>query len=171
MKAVYISSTDDDLKDHRRAATDSLRNCGFNVDAMEKYSARDDRPKAACEADAAACDIYIGLFAWRYGHVPAEDNPEGKSITELEYLAAGRAEKPRLIFLLADDYPWPASLRDAEQQPDEGKRVRELRVRLKTRFFCRWTWVIRSRRSNFESSVPRDAMQRRALQTAAGEPG
>jgi Domain of unknown function (DUF4062) len=141
MKAVYISSTYEDLKDHRRAATDSLRNCGYNVDAMEKYPARDDRPKAACEADAANCDIYIGIFAWRYGYIPGEDNPEGKSITELEYLAAGRAQKPRLIFLLADDFSWPSSLRDAEQQQDDGKRIRDLRTRLKTE---RWAAFFRS---------------------------
>jgi hypothetical protein len=84
---------------------DVLRDCGYNVDAMEKYPARDDRPKAASEADVSNCDIYIGIFAWRYGHVPGEDNPENKSITELEYLAAARAKKPQLIFLLADDAP------------------------------------------------------------------
>lgn len=49
-----------------------LRDCGYNVDAMEKYPARDDRPKAASEADVSNCDIYIGIFAWRYGHVPGE---------------------------------------------------------------------------------------------------
>jgi hypothetical protein len=53
MKSVYVSSTYEDLKDYRRAAADSLRSCGYNVDAMEKYPARDDRPKTACEADAA----------------------------------------------------------------------------------------------------------------------
>jgi hypothetical protein len=97
MKNLYISSTCEDLKDYRQALSDVLRNCSYNVDALEKYSARDDRPKAASEVDASSCDIYIGIFAWKYGYVPSEDNPEGKSITELEYLAAGRAQKPRLL--------------------------------------------------------------------------
>jgi Domain of unknown function (DUF4062) len=79
MKSVYISSTYEDLKDYRQAVADVLRDCGYNVDAMEKYPARDDRPKAASEADVSNCDIYIGIFAWRYGHVPGEDNPENKS--------------------------------------------------------------------------------------------
>jgi hypothetical protein len=48
----------------------------------------------------------------------------------LEYLAA--KEKPRLIFLLADDAAWPGNLRDAEHEEDEGKRIRDLRMRLKT---------------------------------------
>jgi hypothetical protein len=67
VKNVYISSTYEDLKEHRRAVADALRDCGYKVDAMEKYPARDDRPKAACEADVSNCDIYIGIFAWRYG--------------------------------------------------------------------------------------------------------
>jgi hypothetical protein len=130
MKRIYISSTYEDLKDYRHAVADVLRNCGYNVDAMEKYAARDDRPKAACEADASNCDIYIGIFAWKYGYVPPDS--EGRSITELEYLAAGKAHKPRLIFLLADEAPWPSTLRDSEQHPDEGGRqIRNLRKRLK----------------------------------------
>jgi hypothetical protein len=53
-------------------------------------------PQPPCEADAANCDICIGIFALRYGYIRGEDNPEGKSITELEYLAAGRAKKPHM---------------------------------------------------------------------------
>jgi hypothetical protein len=132
MKRIYISSTVEDLKDYRLAVADALRKCGYDVDAMEKYPARDDRPKAASESDASNCDIYVGIFAWRYGYVPSEDNPEKKSVTELEYAAAGLAQKPRLIFLLADDAAWPGNLRDAEHEEDEGKRIRDLRKRLKT---------------------------------------
>jgi hypothetical protein len=139
VKNIYISSTYGDLKEHRQAVAEVLRDCGYNVDAMEKYGARDDRPKPACEADVSNCDIYIGIFAWRYGHVPTDDNPERKSITELEYLAAG--QKPRLVFLLADDAPWPGSLRDAENQEDEGKRIRDLRKRLKAE---RWAGFFKS---------------------------
>jgi hypothetical protein len=106
---------------------------------MEKYHARDNRPKDACETDAAKCDIYVGVFAWRYGYVPVEDNPKRKSITELEYLAA--AKKPRLIFLLADDARWPSSLQDAKHNKDKGKRIRALRNRLKKE---RWTAFFKS---------------------------
>jgi Domain of unknown function (DUF4062) len=140
MKSVYISSTRKDLKEHLEAVAETLRRCGYDVEAMEKYPARDDRPRAACEADVAKCDIYLGIFAWMYGFVPTEGNPEGKSITELEYLAAG-AQKPRLIFLLADDAPWPSSLRDAEQEEDAGKRIRDLRNRLKKEY---WTAFFKS---------------------------
>jgi hypothetical protein len=46
----------------------------------------------------------VGIVAWRYGYVEPE---QGKSMTELEYLEAGRCNIPRLMFLLSEDAPWP----------------------------------------------------------------
>src|SRR5215470_7172188 len=114
MSVVYISSTDKDLKDYRRMVTEDLQRCGYTVDSMDKYAARDSTPRSACEDDVSKCDIYVGLFAWMYGSAPQDDNPEQKSFTELEYLTAVKREKPRFVFLMADEYPWPATLRDAE---------------------------------------------------------
>jgi hypothetical protein len=125
MKTVYLSSTYEDLKEYRRAVADALRNNGYDVDAMEKYPARDDRPRLACESDAAKCDFYVGIIAWKYGFVPDEENPERKSITELEYLAAKQAQKSRLIFLVAEDASWPETFRDAE-----ATKIQDLRGRL-----------------------------------------
>jgi len=53
---------------------------------MEEYAARDAIVEFACQGDVAACDAYVGVFAWRYGHVPEDQNPGGESVTELEYL-------------------------------------------------------------------------------------
>jgi hypothetical protein len=141
MKSIYISSTRADLQDHLQPVAETLRQCGYDVESMEKYPSRDNRPKAASEADVAKSDVYVGIFAWRYGYVPDEDNPERKSITELEYLAAERAQRARLVFLLDDDAPWPSSRRDAEQEEDGGKRIRDLRNRLKKE---RWTAFFKS---------------------------
>lgn len=49
----------------------------------------DNRPLHKCLADVAASDIYVGLIGWRYGYQPDQDNPEHRSITELEYRQAG----------------------------------------------------------------------------------
>lgn len=140
MERVYISSTVQDLKEYRESVTNVLRRCGFNVESMEKYPARDERPKTACEADAAGCDVYVGIFAWRYGYIPPDENPERKSITELEYVAAGKAGKPRFVFLLDDNAPWPPTLLDSQQESG-GKQILELRNRLKTE---RWAAFFRS---------------------------
>src|SRR5215831_11323137 len=105
MKTIYLSSTYTDLKDHRKAVVGLLGDCGYSVDAMEKYASRDERPREACEKDAAERDIYVGVFAWRYGYVP--DKPANTtSITELEYLAAERARKPRLVFFADANAQW-----------------------------------------------------------------
>lgn len=133
MKKVYISSTYKDLLDYRKAASEALRKIRYDVIRMEEYVARDQHTRAACEADVAACDIYVGIFAWRYGHIPEHDNEARRSITELEYRKAS-GEKTCLVFLLSDDAPWPSTMRDAETgEGDSGERIRKLRAELKER--------------------------------------
>jgi hypothetical protein len=85
MSRIFVSSTFLDLQEYRRQVSDVIRQMGHEDVAMEYYIAEDRRPLDKCLADVAACDLYVGLFAWRYGSIPATDNPEGISITELEY--------------------------------------------------------------------------------------
>jgi Domain of unknown function (DUF4062) len=134
MKKVYISSTYKDLIEYRKAAYEALRKIRYNVVCMEDYVARDDRALAACEADVEACDIYVGIFAWRYGHIPNDDDNKAlRSITELEYRKAS-GKKTCLVFLLSDEAPWPSTLRDAEtDEEDRGECIRKLRAELKER--------------------------------------
>jgi hypothetical protein len=63
---------------------------------METYTAEDKRPVDRCLSDVRSCDLYIGVFAWRYGYVP---DGYDQSITELEYRAAAEAGIDCLIFL------------------------------------------------------------------------
>src|ERR1019366_9404963 len=100
MPRIYLSSTYADLKDHRAAAYHALRQLGHDVKAMEDYVAADERPVQQCLRDVADCDLYVGILAWRYGYVPVDDNPDHKSITELEYDKAGQCHRPRLLFVL-----------------------------------------------------------------------
>ena len=131
MTKVYISSTYEDLSKHREAVSKALRKIRYDVVRMEEYAARDQRTRAACEDDVAECDIYIGIFAWRYGHIPDDDNELRRSITELEYRKAF-GEKACLVFLLSDETPWAPNLCDAHTgQGDHGERIRHLREDLK----------------------------------------
>ena len=107
MARIYLSSTYEDLKDYRDAVARALRRLDHQVVGMEDYVAAEARPLDKCLKDVGKCDVYVGIFAWRYGYVPPKDNPDRKSITELEYREATRLKKPRLIFLLKDDAPWP----------------------------------------------------------------
>lgn len=123
---VYLSSTYTDLKTHRATLARALRKARYDVAMMEEDAARDARVEFACMGDVLGCDVYVGLFAWRHGHVPAADNAEGLSVTEMEYAAAGRKPMPRLTFLLHDTARWPAARQDADLS-----RIQALRARLK----------------------------------------
>jgi hypothetical protein len=129
---IYVSSTFSDLKDHRRAVDDALRALRHDVVTMEHYHAADLRPLEQCLGDVRACHVYVGIFAWKYGYVPPpEENPERKSITELEYREAERLGKRCLIFVLEENAWWPASEMDAHTGAGEkGERIRRLREEL-----------------------------------------
>lgn len=122
MAKIYVSSTFLDLQDYRAQVERVIRRMGHEDVAMEYYVASDERPAEKCLADVAVCDIYIGVYAWRYGWVPAENNPRKLSITELEYREAENLSKLSFIFLLSDKQPWPLEFVDDDRT--EIKRFR-----------------------------------------------
>lgn len=131
---IYISSTFQDLKDYRAKVYGQLRKMRHDVISMEDYVAGDQRPLAQCLADVAAADIYIGIFAWRYGYVPPHGNPKKRSITELEYRQAVESKKQCLIFLLDKDAPWSPKLMDAHtNEGNAGKSINRFRDELAER--------------------------------------
>ena len=80
---------------------------------------------AKCLEDVAASDLYVAIFAHRYGYIPDQDNPDGRSITELEYRHARALGKPCLVFLLDPAASWPPTSMDAfTGDGDHGARIR-----------------------------------------------
>lgn len=120
MYQVYISSTYRDLIDFRETAAKAVRRLQCNAVAMEDYVATDERPLEQCLADVRASNVYIGLFAWRYGFTPPNHD---KSITQLEYEEAGRVGIPRLIFILDETTDWPDTNRDTDPAAIQQLRV------------------------------------------------
>jgi tetratricopeptide (TPR) repeat protein len=128
---IYVSSTYSDLRAHREKVYRVLRKLRHDVVAMEDYVAADQRPLDRCLDDVAACDLYLGIFAHRYGYVPEHDNPGRHSITEREYRYAEAQGIPRLVFLLDENTPWPPEQKDAETgEGEQGARIRALREEL-----------------------------------------
>src|SRR6185437_448718 len=109
MLRAYVSSTFRDLEKYRAEVRTALSRLDVADVAMEYYVAGPERPVDRCVRDAADCDLYIGIFAWRYGYIPAG---EDRSITELEFRAAVAADKPVLVFLLNEDTAWPRASMD-----------------------------------------------------------
>jgi Domain of unknown function (DUF4062)/NACHT domain len=131
MAKIYISSTYADLKEYRELVYRTLRQMRHDVIAMEDYVASDERPLQKCLADIERCDIYIGIFAMRYGHIPTEGNPQQKSITELEYDKAAELGIPRLVFLLHEKANWlPEFIDGSPLSKNDGGKIAQLRQKL-----------------------------------------
>jgi len=125
---IYISSTFVDLEAYRAAVAKVLRQLGHEILAMEDYVAADNRPLVTCLKDVEEADAYLGIFAWRYGYIPSEQNPRDKSITELEYIHARSKGKPCLIFLSEPSAKWPLSHVDGiTNEGPSGRQIRDLR--------------------------------------------
>ena len=135
MATIYLSSTYDDLKEYRRVVFDALRKSGYQVVAMEDFVAADQRPLDKCLRCVAEADIYVGIFAFRYGYVPPAEHGNSKalSITELEFRCAEARQKPCLTFVAKEDTGIPLQMVDAYSGDGEnGKKINQLRQFLLT---------------------------------------
>jgi hypothetical protein len=119
---VYVSGTQTDLRVCRAAVHRAIRRLGLEDFAVAGYVADDRSPLEKCLESVAQCDVYLGLFAWRYSY-----------IAEAEYREAVRLGKPCLVSLLAPDAPWPRDLID--RGPD-GERILKLREELVEKHIC-----------------------------------
>lgn len=130
MARIFISSTYEDLKAYRKDVYVRLTDIGHDVLAMEDYLASDKRSLERCLEDVRSCDIYVGIFAWRYGYIPPG---ETRSITECEYREAIRLGKECLIFLCEDGLSWPIKMTDQNRA-----QIEQLREELGTRHTCKF---------------------------------
>jgi hypothetical protein len=94
---------------------------------MEDFVAASGVPLEQMLDKVERCDLYVGLFAWRYGFVPDKGNSRNDhssdpkvpgavygttSMTHYEYLHAKAKNIDRLAFLLDERVPWPPHLID-----------------------------------------------------------
>ncbi len=130
---VYVSSTCSDLKEFRDAVNNVLRELCYDVRSVEEELETDNRPIDKSLDKVKECDSYIGIFGWRYGHIP-----EGydKAVTELEYQQAGEASKLRFIFMADEGAPWDESHKDTGPNAELMRRLRtELAKDERVKFF------------------------------------
>jgi tetratricopeptide (TPR) repeat protein len=106
MKAM-ISSTAIDLPEHRKCAMEACLREGIHPIGMEHLPARDATAIQVSLEMVDEADIYIGIYAWRYGWVP---DGSDISITEMEFNRA--LERKRcgklsdiLVFVMHEDHP------------------------------------------------------------------
>jgi formylglycine-generating enzyme required for sulfatase activity len=135
---------------------------------MEDFSSRDASSLDFCLAQVAACDIFVGLIGPLFG-----SSPPGRkaSFTQLEYEAAHKAARPRLLFLTADDFPLPYNLHDGDDARRRQQRFRKRvgRERLAT-FFGHEKGDLASRVVEALINHTRER-QRREAERVPGRPG
>jgi hypothetical protein len=71
---------------------------------MEFFESRSGDPETVCDKEIKECDIFIGIYAHRYGYIP---KLRKKSITQKEYEMAKKEGKDCLCFIVENSYPWP----------------------------------------------------------------
>lgn len=157
---IFVSSSFEDLKDHRAAAIRVLRQLGHEVLAMEDMIAGSVAPLAKVLEMVDRSEAYVGIFAWRYGSVPGKvpaPLPPGvpkvpvvagavdgdTSITHYEYLRAVERKLPVMAFLLDEQYAWPPQLIDGfdttrPRAPANTDRIRALRLLLQQERVISW---------------------------------
>src|SRR5262252_1572798 len=122
---VMISSTARDLPEHREQVRLACEQAGFAPhDMMEHLTALDANAIAASLRMVENAEVYVGIFANRYGWIP-----EGHkiSITEMEYNRATELNKPRLIFFSHADHVFKE--KDFETGPG-AKKLKVLKKRI-----------------------------------------
>ena len=101
VKKVMISSTALDLPEHRKEVLDACLRQGMFPVMMEHLAAVDADAIEESLRIVNEADIYLGIFAYRYGYIP---NGYDISITEMEYNRADERGIPRLIFLMDEEH-------------------------------------------------------------------
>ncbi len=112
---VFISSTSDDLKEHREQAANAGRANGFAPRMMEYFPASGHATSLpVCLKNVADAEVVVVIVAHRYGWVPdGPENPGKKSITWLECEHAWRVTgKEVLAFLVDPNYKWPVEFHE-----------------------------------------------------------
>jgi tetratricopeptide (TPR) repeat protein len=128
---VFISSTYEDLIDYRAAAIKAVEGTNYQASKMEVFGARPDEPVDACLKEVEESDLFIGIYALRYGFIP-----EGAdiSITEMEYVHAKELGRPIYCFLLDEEnQPWLQKW--VEDKPGKSK-LKDFKKRLQRDHVC-----------------------------------
>jgi len=107
---IFVGSTYSDLVEHRKAVMDALHKLKTIVNGMEYFGAKTGSPIEECLNAVRESQVYIGIFAMRYGSI--EEN-SGKSFTHLEFIEAQRLKLPSLIYIIDEDKQ-PILVKDIE---------------------------------------------------------
>lgn len=125
-RTVFISSTSIDLPEHRKKVTAAILELDLFPDGMERWPAADENPLDFCLGKVDQADIFIGIYAHRYGWVPPGQD---RSITELEYDRAVERRIPRYLFLMGQKH---AVLAKDVETGDGAAKLKAFKARIQS---------------------------------------
>ncbi len=128
---IFVSSTHDDLKDARQKILRLLSVLPADLVHMEVFGSDETRPVDYCLEQVHKSNLFIGVYAERYGTV---DKSTGRSITELEYReAVAMLRRNELLGLLAYILDPAASwtVQFVDRDADKVKALAALKEELK----------------------------------------
>lgn len=98
---VFLSSTYEDLVDHRLAAMEAILAAGHIPAAMEQFSAGDETAWEKIKLWIDESDAFILILGGRYGSIEPKS---GKSYVQLEYEYAIEKKKPFFALVVTDKH-------------------------------------------------------------------
>ena len=130
---IFLSSTKVDLEDTRRSILKFLEVLHSDIISMEVFGSDESRPKDFCLKQVRRCNLFIGIYAERYGSIDIESN---LSITELEYLEALSMLKAGrligiLVYIIDPEAFWPLNL--VEREPKQVQKLEDFKKKLTRR--------------------------------------
>nr|VFK22876.1 MAG: TIR domain-containing protein [Candidatus Kentron sp. MB] len=123
MTTVFISSTGLDLKEYRQAAMEECTRLGLIPIVMEFFEAMGVGAVEGSKRKLDEADLYVGIFAHRYGYIEAGQE---KSVTEIEFDHAGARGLDRVCFVIDPGFDWPPDKIDFENYD----RLKEFKARV-----------------------------------------
>ena len=66
---IFLSSTYNDLIEHRHTAHNALEQLGLQVIWMEAFIARPVESTKACLDEIEESELFVGIYAHRYGYI------------------------------------------------------------------------------------------------------
>ncbi len=127
-----VSSTFTDLVEHRKRVKEAIEKLGFHAVVMESSGSNAFRNIVETSLGMVRdCAAYIGVLTHRYGQTPEDTavNPQGLSITELEFDEAMRLGRPILLFVMSDNHPGTKA--DFETDPGKLSKLEAFKAKAK----------------------------------------
>jgi hypothetical protein len=94
---IFLSSTYEDLVEHRATVARSFDISGINYNAMEHFGSVPQPPIQTCLTAVDGSDAFVGILGVRYGGCPPG---AVQSYTEREYRRARNRDIPIFMFLI-----------------------------------------------------------------------